>query len=150
MKDGFLKANLALGYAKLLAGHRVYEEALGTLQLTKPEDVVDPASYLFYRAVAEHHLLEKDAALRSIFRLLDDVSDAPDRFKMVATIMFMDINGWKKDQKDLGNIARLMDNVERRLDLSRGGEKTQEIQKKIVFRLDELIKEKENQNSGGS
>ena len=42
-----------------------------------------------------------------------------------------------------------MDNSERRLDLNRPGKVTQDIQKKIVFRLDELIKEKENQAKGG-
>jgi hypothetical protein len=41
-----------------------------------------------------------------------------------------------------------MDNIERRLDLSRGGPTTQEIQKKVVRRLDEMIKELENQASG--
>jgi hypothetical protein len=41
-----------------------------------------------------------------------------------------------------------MDNVERRLDLSRGGPKTQKLQKEIIARLDELIKERENQGKG--
>jgi hypothetical protein len=69
---------------------------------------------------------------------------------MLATIMFIDMQGWKAEERDLGNISKLMDNVERRLGLSRGGPETQEIQKKIVFRLDELIKEKENQAKSGS
>jgi hypothetical protein len=45
-----------------------------------------------------------------------------------------------------------MDNNGRRLDLARGGPKTQDIQKKIVFRLDEKIKELEAQakKPGGS
>ena len=38
-----------------------------------------------------------------------------------------------------------MDNSGRRLELARGGPKTQDIQKKIVFRLDEKIKELEAQ-----
>jgi hypothetical protein len=50
---------------------------------------------------------------------------------------------WK--DKDLGAVARKMDNSERRLQLARGGPQTQEIQKDILRRLDELIKEKENQ-----
>jgi len=56
---------------------------------------------------------------------------------------------WSPDPKDLSNIERLMDNSGRRLELARGGEKTQDIQKKIVFRLDELIKELENKNKPG-
>ena len=93
--------------------------------------------------------MRKDAATGSIVRLLDDVADAPDRYKMVATLMFFDMQNWSPDPKDLSNIERLMDNSGRRLDLARGGEKTQDIQKKIVFRLDELIKELENKNKPG-
>ena len=69
---------------------------------------------------------------------------------MVATIMFFDMANWKKDEKDLSNIRRLMDNSEPAADQARGGKTTQDIQKKIVFRLDELIKEKENQAKGGA
>src|SRR5438132_8346500 len=73
----------------------------------------------------------------------------------LARLMLEDMLGWSPDQKDFGNIEKLMDNSGRRLDLARGGEKTQDIQKKIVFRLDELIKEleaqqKQSQCAGGN
>src|SRR5205085_9911362 len=100
----------------------------------------------FFKAVAEHATMRKDAATGSIVKLLDDVTDAPDRYKMVATLMFFEMQNWSADPKDLSNIERLMDNSGRRLELARAGEKTQDIQKKIVFRLDELIKEMENKN----
>jgi hypothetical protein len=149
--DPFFRANIATAYAKALSGKRIYEEALDALKVALPEQVVDPASYYFFKAVSEHALIQKDQAVGSIVRLLDDVADAPDRYKMVATLMFFDMQGWSADQKDLSNISRLMDNSGRRLDLARGGEKTQDIQKKIIFRLDEKIKELENQSkSGGS
>jgi hypothetical protein len=146
--DSYLKANLALGFARGLTNGRVYEESLEALKTAKAEQTVDPAAYFFHRAVAEHALIKKDDALRSIVSLIDDVTDAPARYKMLATIMYMDMANWKKDEKDLHNIKRLMDNSERRLGQSRGGKITQDIQKKIVFRLDELIKEKENQCKG--
>jgi len=38
-----------------------------------------------------------------------------------------------------------MDNIQRRLELNRGGKATQTIQKEVLVRLDEMIKEKENQ-----
>jgi hypothetical protein len=145
----YYRSNLALAYAKGLSGKRVYEEALDALKAAVPEQVVDPAAYYFHKAVAEHALTQKKDATFSITRLLDDVADAPERYKMVATLMFVDMQGWKDEEKDLGNIARLMNNSERRLDMSRGGPKTQEIQKKIVFRLDELIKDIENQMKNG-
>jgi len=144
---GFFRSNLALAYARLLSNGRVYEESLEVLKTIQPENVSDPAAYFFHRAVAEHALMMKEPATKSITRLLDDVGDAPDRYKMVATLMYFDLQTWKKDEKDLSNIVKLMDNSERRLDLSRAGTKTQGIQKKIVFRLDEVIKELENQQN---
>jgi hypothetical protein len=152
-QPAFFRANMALLFAKAISSRRVYEEALEALSLPsiKPEQVVDPAAYLFHKAVAEHALMKKQEASHTIIRLLDDVADAPDRYKMVATLMFFDMQSWKADEKDLRNITKLMDNSERRLDLFRAGNKTQDIQKKIVFRLDEVIKELENQaKSGGT
>ena len=142
----FFRANLALAYAKALSNRRIYEEALDTLEGVKPEQVVDPATLLFHKAVAEHSMMKAREASNTIVRLLDDVTDAPERYKMVAALMVFDMMTWK--DKGLGSIARKMDNIERRLDLSRGGPKTQKLQKEVVARLDELIKEKENQGKG--
>src|SRR5207302_3546385 len=75
---------------------------------------------------------------------------APDRYKVIAFQMAVELANWSADPKDMTNIERLMDNSGRRLDLSRPGEKTQDIQKKIVFRLDELIKEMENKSKSQS
>jgi hypothetical protein len=141
----FFRANLALAYGQALINRRVYEEGLESLKVAKVEQVVDPGTYLFDRAVAEHALLLRDDANRSVLRLLDDVVDAPERYKMVAALMHFDMQGWR--DKDLGHVARLMDNIERRLDLYRGGPKTQEIQKKVVLRLDEMIKQLEDEQN---
>ena len=75
-------------------------------------------------------------------------ADAPDRYKIVSLLMLYDMQTWK--DKDLGWIARKMDNIERRLEMARGGPQTQKMQKEVVARLDELIKELENKNKGGS
>jgi hypothetical protein len=42
-----------------------------------------------------------------------------------------------------------MENIQRRLDLRRGGKKTQKMQKEVLVRLDEMIKEIENQQKQG-
>jgi hypothetical protein len=137
-KPTFYRANLALAFAKALSHRRIYEEALEALKAVKPEQVVDPSAYLFHRAVAEHALLQKEQANRTILRLLDDAVDVPDRYRMVSVLMALDIQSWR--EKDLGEIARKMDNIERRLELARGGPHTQKIQKEVIARLDELIK----------
>jgi tetratricopeptide (TPR) repeat protein len=145
-KPAFLRANLALAYAKALSNRRVFEEALDALKTAKAEEVVDPASFYFHKAVAEHSMMLKREASDSVGRLLDDVADAPERYRMVGALMLFDMMTWQ--DKDLGWVARKMDNIERRLDLSRGGKKTQKMQKEVVARLDEMIKELENQKSG--
>jgi hypothetical protein len=148
-QDPFFRSNVALAFAKAAANKKAYEEALDALKGVNADFAVDPATLYFFKAVAEHATMKKDAAVTSIVKLLDDVTDTPSRYTMVATLMFFDMQHWAADPKDLSNIERLMDNSGRRLDLARGGEKTQDIQKKIVFRLDELIKELENKNKPG-
>jgi hypothetical protein len=138
----FYRANLGLAYARALSNRRVHEETLDVLRTFQPEQVVDPAAYLFHRSVAEHALLNKTQASQSITRLLEDCQDSPERYRSVSALMLLDMQTWK--DKDLGSIARKMENIERRLDLARGGPQTQKLQKEVVARLDELIKELEN------
>jgi len=145
-KPAFYRANLAVAYAKALSAKRVYEEGLEALKQVKAEQTVDPSSYLFHKAVAEHSLMLQKEADATIIRLLDDVVDAPERHQRVALLMHADMQNWR--EKDLGWIKRKMDNIERRLDLARGGPRTQKIQKEVVARLDELIKQLENQQKG--
>jgi tetratricopeptide (TPR) repeat protein len=148
-RPAFYRANLALAYARALAGRRVYEEALEALKAVRAEDTVDPAAYLFNRAVAEHALLQKEQAEETVDRLLLDVPDVPERYRTVATLMNLDMLAWR--DKDLGWISRKMGVIKDRLDIARGGKKTQKMQKEVVVRLDEMIKEMENRaKSGGS
>jgi tetratricopeptide (TPR) repeat protein len=141
-KSAFYRNNLSLAYAKALTGRKVYEEALEAFAQVKPEEVVDPASYLFHKAVCEYELMMKDKADMSIDRLLVDVMDSPERYRMVAALMHFDMLTWQ--EKDLGWIARKMGSIQRRLDLKRGGKQTQRQQKEVLVRLDEMIKELEN------
>jgi hypothetical protein len=141
--SAFYRANLGLVYARALTNRRVYEEALDTLKLFRAEQVVDPAAYLFHRAVCEHALQQKPEATKTIHRLLEEgAAISPDRYKIVATLMLLDMHTWK--DKDLGDIARKMDNIERRLDIARGGPETRRQQREVLNRLDELIKKLEN------
>jgi hypothetical protein len=149
----FYRANLGLAYARALSNRRIHEESLDVLKIFRPEQVVDPAAYLFHRSVAEHALLNKAEATTTITRLLDDCSTSPERYKTVSALMLLDMQTWK--DKDLGAVARKMENIERRLDLARGGPQTQKLQKEVIARLDELIKELENKakkkpGAGGS
>jgi hypothetical protein len=144
-RSAFFRANLGLVYARALVNRRVYEEALDTLKQFGADQSADPAAYLFHRAICEHALQRKPDAVKSITRLLEEGSAiAPDRYKTVATLMLLDMHTWK--DKDLGDIARKMENIERRLEIARGGPETQRQQREVLNRLDEIIKKLENQN----
>jgi len=142
-KSAFFRANLTLAYGKALTTRKVYEEALEALALVRAEEAIDPSALFFHKAVCEYQLMLKDRAEASIDRLLVDVNDSPERYRNVAALMHFDMLTWQ--EKDLGWIARKMGNIQRRLDLKRGGQKTQKEQKEVLVRLDEMIKEKENQ-----
>ena len=142
--DPFVRANVAAAYAKVLVGKRAYEDALAALDGVNPEHLVDPAGFYFHKAVAEHATLNRPAALLSLTALLDDVANVPDRYVTVATLMYFDLQSWSGDEKNLRHIGRLMDVSSRRLDLARADDETKAVQKKILYRLSELIKQMEN------
>jgi hypothetical protein len=145
-QPAFFRANLALAYAKALAQRRVYEEALEVLAAVRPEDVVDPSAYFFHKAVCEHALMLKEDALRSVDRLLADVQDAPERHREVAALMNADMQTWS--EKDLGWVARKMENIRRRLDLGRGGAQTRRQQRAVLAALQKMIDDLENRPPG--
>lgn len=144
--DPFLRANLGLVYARELANRRIFDECLESMRTVKPEQVIDPAAYFFTRAVAEHTLMMRKEADETVGRLLDDVTDAPERYRAVGLLMHLDMLTWQDN--DLGWIARKMSMIRDRLDLTRGGKKTQQYQKEVLVRLDEMIKELENKQRG--
>lgn len=144
-RSNFYRANVGLIYARSLINRRVYEEALDTLKVFSADQVMDPSAYLFHRAVCEHALQRKPEATKSIVRLLEEgAAISPERYKTVAALMLVDMSSWK--DKSLDDIARKMNNIERRLDIARGGPETQRQQREVLNRLDEIIKKLENQN----
>ena len=144
----FFRANLGLAYAKALTSRKVFDEALEAFKSIKGEDVIDPSAYFFHRAVTEHALMMKNEADDSIDRLLIDVVDAPARYRMVGVLMHYDMVTWQ--DKDLDWIARKMGVIKDRLDLTRGGPKTRAMQREVLVKLDEKIKELENKANGSS
>lgn len=140
-RPGFFRANLALAYGKALAGRKIYEEALAALRLARASDVADPAAYHFHRALAEHGLGMRREASRSLEAVRNEIDNVPVRYQRVADVMEQEIQAWR--ERDLGDAARKMKSVGRRLDLARGGPTTQKMQREVVAILDEIIKQLE-------
>lgn len=135
--------NLRLWYGRWLVQERLYDEALEQLDGLRPEDVVDPASLLFYQGVVYHRLLNQDAGMETLERLLEKPDAGPKRYATLARLMQSDLKNLKEDSLD--HIARRMEDVERRLDLGRAGKKVRGIQDGVVKSLDKLIEEMEAQ-----
>ena len=146
-RDPFLASNLGLFYGRYLVERKMFDEAIEQLNAVDPVRVVDPASLFFFRAVAQQGLLGVKPALQSLNILLKNVEHVPVRYSATATLMQADLQAL--EEKSLGEIARLMSDSERRLDLGRAGEKVQGVQERIISELDEIIKKIEQQQGGG-
>ncbi len=139
--------NLRLLYARALIGWNRYDEALEVYSEIDPQYVVDPAGALFHRAVCETALLQKEAALTSLDRLLHETEQTPARYVTLAELMKVDLE--KLEEKSLDEVSRQMDDVRRRLALGHAGQKVQRVEEKIIGTLDELIKKAEQKQGGG-
>ncbi len=140
-------ANMSLFYGRYLAQRRLYDEALVVLQKLDPKDVVDPATLLFFKAVCQQQLLKKDEGLKTIDILLKQTIGVPTSYRQVAELMEFELN--KVEEKSLEEVSRMMNDVGRRLDLGRGGQRVQKREQEIIARLDEIIKKLEDQQNNG-
>jgi hypothetical protein len=125
-----------------------YDDALSIFDTIDLKSVVDPAGCLFHRAVCEHHLLMKKQGLKTISTLLNQTQDVPTRYRKLAELMESDLQG--VEEKSLGEVARQMKDVERRLSLNQTDKAVQEVEERIIATLDELIKKLEDQQNQSS
>lgn len=141
--DDYFSNNLLAYVGTFLTQAELFDEALALFEKTKPQQLVDPASYFFHKAVCEHRLLKAKEGLATLQLLLENTSDVPVRYSTVADLMKDDLE--KLKEKSLDEVSRMMSDVERRLKLGRGGAQVQKTEEEIIARLDELIKKLEEQ-----
>ena len=146
--DPFFATNLKCYVGRSMTQMEMYDEALELFSRVDQSQVVDPASFFFFKAVCEHSLLQKQAGLATLKNLLKNTTEVPVRYRSVAELMQSDLQALK--EKSLDEVARMMSDVERRLGLGRGGERVQKVEEEIIASLDELIKKAEQQQGGGS
>lgn len=146
-RNAFFQANIRLFLGRQLVERLLFDEAHDVLAAAEPRQVVDPPALFFHRAVAAQGLLEIPAALEALDSLQKRTENVPLRYATTATLMQAELQNLK--EKSLGEVARMMSDSERRLDLGRAGEKVQGVQERIVSNLDELIKKIESQSGGG-
>jgi len=135
--------NLRLWYGRWLAQGAMFDESRERLADLEPGDVVDPATLLFYQAVVHHGLMDREAGMKALERLLAGVDQSPRRYAAVARLMRADLKDLEPDSLD--HIARRMDDVRRRLDLGHAGPKVRKIEDGVIESLDKLIEKLESQ-----
>lgn len=146
-QDPLVTNNLRSYLGRVYAEQRMYDEALTQLTAVDLEQAIDPAAVLFYRAVSSHEILEIPQAIAALEALQKQTAQVPPRYSTIAELMLAELEGL--ETQSLGEVARLMHDSERRLDLGRTGERVQGVQERIVSTLDELIKKIEAQQGGG-
>lgn len=139
----FMRRNLRLFYARWLAQYGLYDEVLHQVADLRPDEVIDPASLLFYQMVAYHQLVKPDQARTAMVQLMEHDEELPRRFQQVAQLVERDLSGLEDESLD--HIARRMHDIRRRLAYGRAGTQVQEIEQGVLDSLDKKIKDLEKQ-----
>jgi hypothetical protein len=138
-----VRDNLRLLVGRWLAQRDLVDESLTVLKEVGTEHVADPATLLFYQAVGQHRLLKKDECLTAVSKLLEQEQELPRRYVTLARLMEADIKPLKEDSLD--EIARMMDDIRRRLALARAGKVVRDEEDSVVSKLEKMIDELEKQ-----
>lgn len=140
---GWIKPDLQLAFCRNLIQNNWIDEAWSRLQTLDIDSLSDPSSWLFSSAVCQHFLLQKPQCVESLKKLLERESEIPTRYAITAKLMLTDIEPLKENSLD--EVARLMNDVERRLALGRTGKQVRDQEQAIVEKLDKLIEQLEQQ-----
>src|SRR5438067_5900578 len=138
-----VRDNLRLLVGRWLAQHDLVDESLDVLKDVTTDHVADPATLLFYQAVGQHRLLKKDECLAAASKLLEREAELPQRYLALARLMEADIKPLKTDSLD--EIARMMDDIRRRLALARAGKVVRDEEDEVIAKLEKMIDELEKQ-----
>lgn len=136
-----LRAHARLFVGRSMVRQRLFDEALPLLDPIEPIEVSTPELLLFYRGVCNHALLNKKEAIEDLNLLIENKDLLPRRFSRTAEMMLADIEPVKEGSLD--EIARLMNDVSRRLDLGRSDSPVVEKEQEIIDKLNKLIEQEE-------
>ena len=140
--DSFFREQVQLYHARWLTQHRFFDEAMVLLESLNPETSVDPASLFFYRAVCRLRLLKPAEAGDDLGLLLNNTLDVPARFRTVAELMKEESG---VTAEGLPQVARLMSDVQRRLDLGKSDTPVQKREDEVIAALDKLLEDMEKE-----
>lgn len=130
------QGDLRLAVGRELVRRRRADDAWDLLKSLTPADVSDQAALYFHRGGVLQTLLRNDDAVRE-FLALESVPNVPERYSATAKSIRAQLAGLKRES--LPGIAHDMREIHRRLEVARPDQRTQDLNKDVVERLDKLI-----------
>jgi len=154
-EDPYLASDASFYLARALMIEERYEGAVSLLDNVMGkwgDNSLQTSEALFLRGVCHARMLQREQAIESLTRYLNENPDAPERMR---------IGAWRQlqllqsvEEGSLSDVYDRMDFSRRRLSLEDSGDKTQDEQQKIIDMLAKLIEEAEekecNCQGGGS
>jgi len=144
----WLSGVLRMYLAERLIRARYYDEALALLLEMNPDNTIDPIVVLFCLGIAHNELLNKKEGLLAMKQLRDSFpmqSPYSRRFAEVAKLLENELNNIDDDEQKPENIARKMEDIQRRLGQGNTDENVQKIEKDVLESLEKLIEKLEEQ-----
>ncbi|MEL7498119.1 MAG: hypothetical protein AAFN77_10945 [Planctomycetota bacterium] len=142
-ESAFVKNHVRLLLGRWLSQNEFYDEALLELKQLDLDMVLDRKSLLFYRALVQHQLLEKDECIVSLELLLQHKDSLPSRYAVVSQMMLADVKPLQEDSLD--QISRMMNDIRRRTGFNRSGKIVLREEQEVIDKLDKLIEQLEQQ-----
>lgn len=136
------------GEARTQIAHRLrqaryYEESLAWSDGVDADKIVSGAQLLFDRAVAQHALVQPEAALKTVAELRKLPGKLPRRYAELAKLI--ERSAARTTKTPLRGISQRMGDVDRRLELGRTGELEIALEQTVLDELDKLINKLQEQ-----
>ena len=141
--DHFVQSHINLLLMRWLIKQKLYDEALEQAKSLRVDDVIDPVTLIFSRALAYHQLSQKGPCVLNCRQLLEREPELAKRIASLTQMMLADIEPLTDDTLD--EIARLMNDVHRRQSLYRAGQIVREQEEAVIRKLDKLIEKAEEE-----
>ncbi len=143
-------ADSEIGEARAQIAHRLrqarlYEESLAWSDGVDADKIPSGAQLLFDRAVAQHALVQPEAALETVAQLRKLSGKLPRRYAELAKLI--ERSATRTVKTPLKGISQRMSDVDRRLELGRTGEPEIALEQTVLDELDKLINKLQEQQN---
>ena len=128
--------DLPLAVARELVRRRRTDDAWTYLAPLQPDQVSDAAALHFHRGGVLQTLGRHDDAVRE-FLALDSLPNVPERYLTTTKALRSQLAGLNRES--LPGVAHDMREIRRRLEIARPDQRTQDLNKDVIARLDRLI-----------